>query len=448
MKSLASSRAARHLLATSVLAQLPLGMLGIGLMVHAQRLTGSFAAAGLVTGVYAIAVGIGGPLLGRLVDRGGQIAVLLGTAGAGAALLGAAAILPAHAPVATLLLFASGIGLATPPVGACLRAQLPALLSDPAALTGAYAFETSVVELCWVCGPPLVLGLGALWSTGGALAVSGLILLVATAAFVAHPAARAWRPESSPQRRRGGALRTPGMRTLTVLLFGVGLLLGADEVAVTATARAIEGTTAAAAPLLAVWGAGSFAGGLLFARFGRGARNAGGLALLLLALTVGHLALIPAATAIAVLGAVLFIAGGAIAPTEATVYAMLGDVAPPGTITEAFALLAGAIAVGGAGGAAVAGVVVDTAGATAAFALAGAAGALATLTAIARRRTVARQPSVGIPEAPHLQHRGSPSRSGPGRRRVRVLYEDAPHGLFLTHRDRLGADLLRFADVV
>ncbi|MBV9422168.1 MAG: MFS transporter [Solirubrobacterales bacterium] len=417
MSLLASSRAARHLLATSVLAQLPLGMLGIGLMVHAQRLTGSFAAAGLVTGVYTIAVGIGSPLLGRLVDRGGQIAVLLGSAGAAVALLGTIAILPAHPPAATLLLFATGIGLATPPVGAFLRALLPALLSDPARLSDAYAFETSVVELCWVCGPPLVLALGALWSTGGALAVSGLILLVATAAFVAHPAARASRPESSLQRRRGGALRTPGMRALTVLLFGVGLLLGADEIAVTATARAIDGTTAAAAPLLTVWGAGSFGGGLLFARFGHGGRNAGGLALLLLALTVGHLALIPAAGAMAVLGGVLFIAGGAIAPSEATVYAMVGDVAPPGTITEAFAWLAGAMAVGSAGGAAVAGVAVDTAGATAAFALGGAAGALATLIAITRWRGLARK-------------------------------QDAPQGLLLTYGDRRNEDVLRFGEGV
>lgn len=402
MNSLASSPAARRLIATSVLARLPLEMLGIGLMVHCQRLTGSFADAGLVTGVYAIALGIGGPLLGQLVDRGGQTMVLLVSAGAAAALLGAAAILPAHASVAVLLGLAVGIGLATPPVGACLRTQLPALLPDPAALSGAYAVETSVVELCWVCGPPLVLGLGAVWSTGGALAVSGAVLLIATAAFVAQPASRTRRPQPSVTGRRGGALATPAMRILTAVLLGVGLLLGADEVAVTATARAIEGSTAAAAPLLALWGAGSFAGGLVLARLG-GTRTAAALALLLLALTVGQLAMIPAAGAIAMLGAVLFIAGGAIAPTEATVYAMVEDAAPAGTITEAFAWLAAAMAVGGAGGAAAAGVVVQTAGASAAFALAGVAGAVATLIAIARWRTLARRSSVGVPEAPHLQ---------------------------------------------
>jgi predicted MFS family arabinose efflux permease len=247
------------------------------------------------------------------------------------------------------------------------------------------------MELCWVCGPPLVLGLGALWSTGGALAASGQILLVATAAFAAQPASRVRRPRPPVGPRPPGALATPAIRTLTVLLLGVGLLLGADEVAVTATAKAIEGSTAAAAPLLALWGAGSFTGGLVLARFG-GARSAGALALLLFALTLGHLALVPAAGAIATLGAVLFVAGAAIAPTEATVSAMVEEAAPAATITQAFAWLAAAMEVGGAAGAAVAGVVVDAAGASAAFVLAAAAGALATTIAIARRRGLMRDP--------------------------------------------------------
>src|SRR5262249_38525703 len=111
MDSLGFSGAARRLFATSFVAQLPLGMLGIGLLVHAQRQTGSFAVAGLITGVYGISVGVGGPLLGQLVDRGPQTAVLLASAGAGAVLLGAAAILPAHVSVAMLLALATGIGL-------------------------------------------------------------------------------------------------------------------------------------------------------------------------------------------------------------------------------------------------------------------------------------------------------------------------------------------------
>jgi predicted MFS family arabinose efflux permease len=177
------------------------------------------------------------------------------------------------------------------------------------------------------------------------------------------------------------------MQTLVVVLIGVGVLLGADEVAVVAAAKALDSTTAAA-PLLAVWGGGSFAGGLLAARLGGGAGTATGLALVLAALTVGHLALIPAAGSVVALGGVLVLAGGAVAPAEATIYAMVEQATPAATMTEAFAWLATAMAVGGALGAAGAGVLVDHAGPTAGFAFAGGAGALAVVTTVLRSRTL------------------------------------------------------------
>ncbi|MDQ6804969.1 MAG: MFS transporter [Actinomycetota bacterium] len=172
-----------------------------------------------------------------------------------------------------------------------------------------------------------------------------------------------------------------------IVLMAVGMLLGADEVAVIAAARALHSTTTTA-PLFAIWGAGSLIGGLLLTRLGGGARTAGGLALLLGALTAGHLALIPADGSVLELGAVLLLAGAAIAPTEATLYAMVDNAAPAGTGTEAFAWLATGMAIGDAIGAAGAGLVADHAGPTAAFALAGGAGALAVLTTLKRTRTL------------------------------------------------------------
>ena len=204
-------------------------MLSIGLLVHARHLTGSFAAAGVVTGVYAIALGVGGPLLGQLVDRRGQTSVLLASATVAAALLVAIALQPVGASLATLLPLAAGIGLAEPPVGACLRTQLPALLSDPGAVRAAYALEASIVELTYIFGPPLALCIGALWSTGAALAAGGIVLLLATTAFAAQPASRNWRPAPADRRPRGGSLRAPAMRTLVIVLAAVGVLLGADE---------------------------------------------------------------------------------------------------------------------------------------------------------------------------------------------------------------------------
>jgi predicted MFS family arabinose efflux permease len=118
----------------------------------------------------------------------------------------------------------------------------------------------------------------------------------------------------------------------------------------------------------------------------------------LCALTAGSLALIPAAGSMLALGAVLVLAGAAISPTEAALYAMVDAAAPAGTMTEAFAWLATAIEVGGALGAAGAGTLIDRAGPTAAFALAGGTGALAILTTLLRSRTLA------PPQTPAVAH--------------------------------------------
>src|SRR5829696_10343403 len=378
--------------AASILARLPLAMLTIGTLVHVQRLTDSFAAAGAVAGTLAVAQGAGGPALGRLVDRRGQTAVLTASAAVAAAALGALAALPAGAPLAALLTLAAVLGLATPPTGACMRALLPDLVADADALRSAYAVDSAAVELTWVSGPPLVLLTGALWSTGAALAVAGAIVLLSTALFAAAPASRAWRPAPAASRAPGGALGSAGVRTLVLVLGSAGLLFGATEVAVTAACDSLGGT-AAAGPLLGLWGAGGLLGGVAVARAGGGARTGTGLALLLAALAATHLALAAAAGSLIALGAVVVLAGTTIAPTCASAYAMVDRAAPAGTTTEAFAWLATAVAIGTSAGAAVAGAVADSAGPVPAFVLAAtAAGAGAVVTAL-RARTLTPTPA-------------------------------------------------------
>jgi hypothetical protein len=76
---------------------------------------------------------------------------------------------------------------------------------------------------------------------------------------------------------------------------------------------------------------------------------------------------------------VLLLAGAAIAPTEATIYAMVDDSMP--TVVDH--------CIDRGLGAASGGLLIDRAGPTAGFALAGGAGALAMLTALLRSRTLA-----------------------------------------------------------
>ena len=65
MTTITAAPGARRLIALSTVARLPLTMVSIGLLLHAQHLTGSFAAAGAVDAAYAIALGLGAPLVGR-----------------------------------------------------------------------------------------------------------------------------------------------------------------------------------------------------------------------------------------------------------------------------------------------------------------------------------------------------------------------------------------------
>jgi MFS family permease len=379
----------------SILARLPLAMLTIGMLVHVEHVTGSFAAAGLVSGTLAVAQGAGGPALGRLVDRRGQTAVLLAAALVSGAALVATAALPADAPLTTLIALATVIGLATPPVGPCMRALLPGMVEDADAQRGAYAIDSAAVELTWVSGPPLVLVAGTLLSTGVALVVAGAILTVSTLLFAATKASRAWRPEPKTAGDATGALRSAAVRTLVIALGSAGVLFGATEVAVTAAADALGGT-AIAGPLLGLWGVGSLIGGIVVARSGGGARTGAGLAALLAVLAATHLALAAVAGSTIALGAVIVLAGSMIAPACATAYAMVDAAAPAGTTTEAFAWLATAIAIGTSAGAAAAGAVADASGPAPTFVLAGLAGAIGAAVTILRARTITPDPVAAL----------------------------------------------------
>jgi predicted MFS family arabinose efflux permease len=370
----------KPLFVTAVVARLPLATFTIGVLVHVQHLTGSYAAAGAASGALAIAQGVGGPALGKLVDRRGQTQVLIGTAAVAAAALGALAALPAGAPLGIILALAATVGAATPPVAACLRTLIPVLFPDIVRRT--YAVDTAATELTWVAGPPLALGVGSIWGSSVSLAAAGLVLVAATTLFALSPASRSWRPAVA-ERSAAGALGSPAMRTLVAVMIGVGALFGAAEVAVTAAATAL-GHTAAAGSLFGLWGVGSLLGGIVAARRGGGASSARGFAGLLVLLGLGHVALGAATGSIALLAVVVTTAGTMIAPVLTSAYVMVDGAAPAGTVTEAFAWLATASAVGASIGAAAGGALADTAGPAAAFVLAGGAGlAAATVAAVA-----------------------------------------------------------------
>ena len=111
---------------------------------------------------------------------------------------------------------------------------------------------------------------------------------------------------------------------------------------------------------------------------------------------MAHGALVLSTGSVLAIGAVILVAGATIAPTAASIYAMVDRAAPAGSRTEAFSWVLTASLTGAALGAAVAGALVQSAGAPAAFAFAGGAGAVAVLIALLGSRRLDGAPDAAL----------------------------------------------------
>jgi MFS family permease len=377
MRDVLRAPGALSLFVASCVARLPMGALGLLLVLHTQQLTGSYAKGGLASGAYAIALGISNPALARVVDRRGQALVLRIGAPLAAAGIVLLATLPDGAPLGAIVAAAAVAGACQPPVGACMRALWPVLLDSPDRRHAAYSMESALLEVVYICGPVLIVaGIGS-WSTTVAMMACAVFLLVGDLAFAAHPISRAWRPHAERPRDLTGALRGPGVRVLIAVFLLCGLAIGAVEVVVPA---ALDGTghRELTGVLLGASGVGSMLAGLAMGRLGAASDPPRRLALALGAWGLAHAALGASGEPL-LLGLLLLVAGATIAPTLVSANGMLDDLAPTGTITEAFTWTTTGIAVGIAAGSAAAGALVEAASPAVAMAVLGGGGVLAGL---------------------------------------------------------------------
>jgi MFS family permease len=394
MFSILRTSGALTLLAASCVARLPMGALGLLLVLSTRHRTGSYAAGGLAAAAYALLVAVSDPVQARLVDRRGQTLVLRAGAAVAAAGLVALALLPRAAPLWAIVACAAVIGLGQPPVGACMRALWPTLLRGGDDRHAAYAMESAVLEIVYICGPLLLVAGLASWSTSAALGVCAGLMLAGDLAFSAHPISRGWRPTDPLARASVGPLGDRAVRVLVAVFALCGLAAGAVEVTVPAALEGM-GHRGLTGVLLGVWGIGSMLAGLTIGHLGAPVAPARRLTVALMAWGAAH-ALLGLAGAPLSLALLLLLAGATIAPTFVYANGMLDALAPPGTLTEAFTWTGTGIMVGAAGGSAMAGVLVEASSPGVAMAVLGSGGLLAA----ALVRLAIRGPLSGEPVAP------------------------------------------------
>ena len=176
------------------------------------------------------------------------------------------------APLVTLPLAALVAGSTFPPAGAVLRSLWPTLVSEPALLRTAYAFDSVTIEVAFVAGPLLTALVVAVAGAEVALGISGAIVLVGTLVFLAalpveaQPTPAHRRPQLGPL----GPLAAPSVRLIALTTLPIGYCLGTIEIALPAFSSDL-GTPALAGLFLALWSLSSGVGGLVF-----GAREARG----------------------------------------------------------------------------------------------------------------------------------------------------------------------------
>jgi MFS family permease len=377
------------LLVASMLARLPFGMFALAIVLYLSHERGSFAVAGLVDGAFGIGAAIGAPMQSRVIDRLGQRRVLLPLAVVDAIATAVIVVLTeTGAPTAALMACALVGGFSIPNIGSALRTLWPELLRRRRELLPtAFALDSVAIELLFTTGPLIAATIIAVVSPIAALGLSAACTLAGVALFVTRPPSREWRP-AADARGHGvlGALRSPGVRTLMLANVPIGFCFGAVEISLPAFASE-HGAPEWAGALMSVWAAASAVGGIAY-----GARSFRspvpsvylGLAALL---PLGFLPAL-AAPSIALMALLILPAGLLIAPLGAALNQLVGDVAPAGAKTEAYAWPVTALLAGFAGGTAVGGSLVESLDWHACFVAASLAAALGASLAYTFRRTL------------------------------------------------------------
>jgi predicted MFS family arabinose efflux permease len=344
----------RSLMLLAIVARVPVVAAPITLTLHVVLDLGrGYAAAGLLASVLTLASTVGGPLLGRLIDRRSLRAALLVTTVAEIIFWSMAPVLPY--PV--LLVAGAVLGLLTMPVFSVVRQSIAALVPAESRRP-AYAIDSMAVELSFMVGPALaVLLVTQLSATVTMYLVGAAIVLAGIGLYIQNPPVRTADEEAEagvkvPRRQ----WLKPAFLSLLVLTAATTAVLAATDIALVAELRA-SGDTGWIGLIMAVWAGYSLVGGFVYGSLKRAAPT-----VVLVALIGLFTMPISLVNGVLLLAVALIPAGALCAPSLASSADAVSRLVPAGARGEAMGLYNSSLTLGLAVGAPLAGAVVDAAG--------------------------------------------------------------------------------------
>jgi len=360
----------RQTIIASVIGRMPIGILGLAILLATQASSGSFGIAGAVAACYLAGLAAMAPVLGRIIDRSGPARTLLVCAFVfPATLVALVTALRLDAPQWTAFAFAALAGATFPPITVCLRTFMRQRLVEEAQLATAYSLESVLIEIIFIVGPMLVALFVAYLSADAAVLFAAACGLAGTLMFLRSPVLAHWRVEERKVASLVGPLSEHGFVPLLAVILAYSSAFGLLEIGVTAFA-AEASKPALAGLILGLMSVGSAAGGLAY-----GSRSwrlplprQFALMLLLMGIGVAALGLVPNVAVFTALG---IIAGVVMAPALIIQSMLVAKTAPARYATEAFTWSTSCLLTGVGIGLATGGLILERASSAAVFAAAG-----------------------------------------------------------------------------
>ncbi|MBV9845243.1 MAG: MFS transporter [Kutzneria sp.] len=358
----------RPLMAVLLFARLPGAAAGVVLTLHVVLGLGlGYAAAGAVAASVTIGMAIGGPVLGRIVDRHGlrrMVAV---------ALCGETVFWSTSPwlPYVALVVLAFAAGTMTLPVTSVSRQVLAALVPRSRHRT-AFSLDSVFTEITFMVGPALGVLVATGVSTAAAMvAVGAATVLGGLGLYAVNPPVRSADAKPAEHGPRDSLLGKPMVAVLLVSTATV-LVLSGSDMAIVATLRQ-AGQIQMSGLVLTLWSLASAVGGIVYGALRRPVP---------LLVLIGLMGLVTLPIGLAGQWwtlCLLLVPGGLLcAPTIAAASSMVTRLSPESARGEAMGFYQSALTVGAALGAPLVGAVVDRTTAAWGFSAAGVAGLLAT----------------------------------------------------------------------
>ena len=373
-RALWRTKGVASLLASAVIARLPVIATMVPVSFLAKDAAGNFGWAGVVAGAYSVGTAIGGPIWSRLADRWGGKWVVIWTGMGWSVAMTVLALLPLELyramPVASAI-----AGALVSPVTSTMRAAWPRLVQG-SRLRAVYALDATAQEVLFAIGPMLGAVMVSFASPRAGVLAAAAVGAVSIWWFglqqqpvMKHDenAVRLTAPQLLWHRHRLPLILAFGLCVTSFASVSLGVVAFADE----------QGNRLIAGVLESVWAIGSLAGGLIVGAL-PGRRNSYVWRRTML-VAVGMLTCVFATWSTVSLAVALLLAGCVLAPTVGALYERLGALTPDSVRTEVFGWMVSGAMVGGAVGSSVAGLVVEAFGVPYVFLMAAGLGLLAAL---------------------------------------------------------------------